>query len=415
MAKERLHNIRENLLLALDTLRTHKFRSFLTILGVLIGTMTVISVAAIFKGLDQQMVDAMEGFGTRSLFIFKFEPGISFHLTREERLRKPLTYEQAMAIKEQCPAVEAVGVEAIVQGPPAVAKYKGLEMVDTIFRGATPEHLRNINAELQDGRLYTDFDDLHRRDVAVIGSDVVTRFFDGEDPIGKVIQVDGHPFEVIGALSKRKAFPGNNSNDAIIFIPYFTFRKFYPNAKENFITAVAFPGKVDQAKDEVTAVLRRLRGDKPSAPDSFGISTAESIINQFRDIMGMVVLVTVVVSSIGLLVGGIGVMNIMLVSVTERTREIGVRKAIGARRSDITWQFLLEAMTLTATGGLLGILLAVILSYLIRTFVPALPSTVPLWAVVMGFVASVSIGLFFGMWPAMKASRLDPIVALRHE
>jgi putative ABC transport system permease protein len=415
MAKERLHNIRENLMLALDTLQTHKFRSFLTILGVLIGTMTVISVAAIFKGLDQQMVDAMEGFGTRSLFIFKFEPGINLQLTREERLRKPLTYEQAMAIKEQCPAVEAVGVESITQGTPAVAKYKGLEMVETIFRGATSEHVRNVNVDLQDGRLYTDFDDLHRRDVAVIGADVVTRFFEGEDAIGKVIQVDGHSFEVIGTLNKRKAFPGNNSNDGVIYVPYFTFRKFYPNAKENLITAVALPGKVDQAKDEVTALLRRLRGDKPSAPDSFGIATADSIINQFRDIMSMVVLVTVVVSSIGLLVGGIGVMNIMLVSVTERTREIGVRKAIGARRSDITWQFLLEAMTLTGTGGVLGILLATLLSFLIRTLMPALPSRVPLWAVVMGFAASVGIGLFFGMWPAVKASRLDPIVALRHE
>jgi putative ABC transport system permease protein len=415
MANERLHNIRENLLLALDTLRTHKFRSFLTMLGVLVGTLTVILVASIFKGLDQQMVDAMQDFGTRSLFIFKFEPGINFSLTREERLRKPLTYEQAMAIKEQCPAVEAVGVEIIVQGTPAVAKYKGLEMVETIFRGATPEHVRNINVELADGRLYTDFDDLHRRDVAVIGSDVVARFFEGQDPIGKVIQVDGHSFEVIGALRKRKAFPGNSSSDGVILVPYFTFHKLYPNAKENLITAVAFQGKVDQAKDEVTALLRRLRGDKPSAPDSFGIATAESIINQFRDIMSMVVLVTVVVSSIGLLVGGIGVMNIMLVSVTERTREIGVRKAIGARRSDITWQFLLEAMTLTGTGGMLGIFLAVFFSYMIRTLIPALPSTVPLWAVVMGFVASVSIGLFFGLWPAMKASRLDPIVALRHE
>jgi ABC-type antimicrobial peptide transport system permease subunit len=415
MAKERLHHIRENLLLALDTLRTHKFRSFLTILGVLIGTLTVISVASIFKGLDQQMVDAMEGFGTRSLFIFKFEPGISFHLTREERLRKPLTYEQAMAIKDLCPAVESVGVEAIIDGPPAVAKYKGLEMVDTIFRGSTPEMVRNVNAELQDGRLYTEIDDLHRRDVTVIGADVATRFFEGEDPIGKVIQVDGHSFEVIGTLTKRKAFPGPSNNDSIIYIPYFTYRKIYPNAKENFVTAMAYPGKVDQAKDEVTAVLRRLRGDKPTAPDSFGIATADSIISQFRDIMSMVVLVTVVVSSIGLLVGGIGVMNIMLVSVTERTREIGVRKAIGARRSDITWQFLLEAMTLTATGGVLGIVLAMLLSFLIRTLVPTLPSTVPLWAVVMGFVASVSIGLFFGLWPAMKASRLDPIVALRHE
>ncbi len=415
MAKERLHHIRENTLLALDTLRTHKFRSFLTILGVLIGTLTIISVAAIIKGLDQQMVDAMEGFGTRSLFIYKFEPGINFNPTREERMRKPMTYEQAMGIKDQCPAVEAVGVEAVLLGPPPVAKYKGLELVDATFRGATPEFLSTVNADLRDGRLFTDFDDLHRRDVAVIGNDVVTRFFEGEDPIGKVIQVDGHPFEVIGALTKRKAFPGNFSGDAIIYIPYFTFRKLYPLAKENVITAVARPGKVDQAKDEITALLRRLRGDKPSAPDSFGISTAESIINQFREIMGMVAIVTVAISSIGLLVGGIGVMNIMLVSVTERTREIGVRKAIGARRSDITWQFLLEAMTLTGTGGVLGILLGMFLSYLIRTLVPVLPSTVPLWAIILGFAASVSIGLFFGMWPAMKASRLDPIVALRHE
>jgi putative ABC transport system permease protein len=415
MAKERFHHIRENLLLALDTLRGHKFRSFLTILGVLIGTLTIISVAAIIKGLDQQIVDAAEGFGTRSLFIFKFEPGISFHLTREERLRKPLTYEQAMVIKEQCPAVEAVGIEAIIEGPPAVAKYKGLEMVETIFRGATPEHVRNVNANLMDGRLYSDFDDMHRRDVAVIGNDVVTRFFEGQDPIGKVIQVDGHPFEVIGAMGKRKSFPGDTSSDGVIYVPYFTYRKIYPNAKENLITAVAFPGKIDEAKDEVTALLRRLRGDKPSAPNSFGIATAESVINQFRDIMSMVALVMVAISSIGLLVGGIGVMNIMLVSVTERTREIGVRKAVGARRSDITWQFLLEAMALTGAGGTIGILLGVLLSYLIRTLMPVLPSTVPLWAVVLGFTASVSIGLFFGMWPAMKASRLDPIVALRHE
>ena len=178
---------------------------------------------------------------------------------------------------------------------------------------------------------------------------------------------------------------------------------------------MAFPGRLAQAKDEATAVLRRVRNDKPLAPDSFGIATAQTFISNFRDIMGTVVLVTMVISSIGLMVGGIGVMNIMLVSVTERTREIGVRKAIGARRSDITWQFLLEAMTLTGAGGVLGILAGMTLSFMIRTFVPALPSVVPLWAVVMGFVASVSIGLFFGMWPAMKAARLDPIVALRHE
>ena len=407
--------VRENLLLALDTLRTHKFRAFLTILGVLIGTMTIIAVASIFKGLDQQVVEVAEGFGTRTLFIFKFEPGFRSHLTREERMRKPLTYEDALAIRESCPSVESVSVEIFRWGPAMGAKYQGQEMLDTNFSGPTPEHFKNINAELKDGRLFNDIDNLHRRDVVVIGADVVERLFQGEDPIGKTILVDGHSFEVIGTLQKRKQVLGDSGGDRTIMTPYLTFKKIYAEAKENFILALAAPGKVNQAMDEVRGLLRRRRNVKYSDPDNFGIATAESLIKQFRDIMGTVGLVTIGISSIGLLVGGIGVMNIMLVSVTERTREIGVRKAIGARRSDITWQFLLEAMTLTATGGILGILLGYTLSFLIRTFFPILPSTVPLWSVPVGFMVAVSIGLFFGTWPAMKASRLDPIVALHYE
>ena len=415
MPAPRPHDIRENLLLALDTLRTHKFRAFLTILGVLIGTATVISVASILTGLDQQVVDMAEGFGTRTLFIFKFDPGKVGPLTREERLRKSVTYEQAMAVKELCLSVQAGGVELSNRGPAVTSKYRGQEMLNTNLVGATAEDFQNINADLQDGRFYTDLDDLHRLKVAVIGADVVKGLFLGEDPIGKELQVDGHSFDIVGALTKRKSFLGDIPYDRVVYIPYFTFKSLYPGAKEIFVTALALPGRLDEAKDEATAVLRRVRRDKPTDPDSFGIATTESFITNFRAIMGTVVLVTMVISSIGLMVGGIGVMNIMLVSVTERTREIGVRKAIGARRSDITWQFLLEAMTLTGAGGVLGILAGVTLSVLIRTFVPALPSVVPLWAVVIGFVASVSIGLFFGMWPAMKASRLDPIVALRHE
>ena len=206
-------NIGENLLLALDTLRTHKFRAFLTILGVLIGTATVIGVASIFKGLDQQMVEAAEGFGTRSLFIYKFSPGMHFTLTREERMRKPLTYEQAMALKEQCPSVESASVEIFRWGADVPAKYKGQEILDTNFSGATADHFRNLNVELRDGRLFTEIDDLHRRDVAVIGADISQRFFENGDPIGKVINVDGHSLEVIGTLEKRKQFLGDNGND----------------------------------------------------------------------------------------------------------------------------------------------------------------------------------------------------------
>ena len=411
---QRRQPVRENLLLAVDTLRSHKFRAFLTILGVLIGTATVIGVASIFEGLDQQVVEMMEGFGTRTMFIFKFDAGAL--PTREQVLRKPLTYEDATAIRDLCPSVETVAVEALRgMGAPAVAKYKGTEMVDANFLGPSPEQFQTVNSDLNDGRLYTNVDNNHRRDVAVLGADVVSRLFGNEDSIGKTITVDGHGFEVIGALAKRKQVLGNNGSDRSIFIPYFTFRKYYPDAKENYITAMAFAGKLDEAKDQVESLLRRRRNVKWSDPDNFGISTADSIIHQFREIMGTVVLVTVVISSIGLMVGGIGVMNIMLVSVTERTREIGVRKAIGARRSDIAWQFLLEAMSLTGAGGVMGILCGYTLSFLIRTTVPSLPSTVPLWSAIVGFVVSVSIGLFFGLWPAVKASRLDPIVALRYE
>jgi len=412
---QRRQPVRENMLLAMDTLRTHKFRAFLTILGVLIGTATVIGVASIFEGLDQRVVQMMEGFGTRTLFIYKFDPGIKTSLSHEEATRKPLTYEDAMAIRDLCPSIQTVAVEIFEWGGGTTAKHKGVQMIDANFSGPTPEAFQTMNADLKDGRLYTDVDNMHRRDVAVVGADVVKRLFSSEDPIGKTISVNGRNLEVIGTLNKRKQFLGDNGNDRNIYIPYFTFRKYYPDAKENFITAIAYPGKLDLARDEVESLLRRRRNVKWSQADNFGISSADAIIKQFRDIMGMVVLVTVLISSIGLMVGGIGVMNIMLVSVTERTREIGVRKAIGARRSDIAWQFLLEAMSLTGAGGVLGILFGYTLSLLIRTAVPALPSAVPLWSAVAGFIVSVSIGLFFGLWPAVKASRLDPIVALRYE
>ncbi len=410
-----LHNIGENLLLALDTLRTHKFRSFLTILGVLIGTTTVIGVASIVTGLNNQLVQTMEQYGSRSIFIFKFEPGIRFHLTREERMRKPLEYEDAVAIRDDCPDVEQVSVEIFHPGPAVGAKYQGQDMLDANIQGATSEDFTINNATFADGRPYTTLEDTHRRNVAVIGADVVKRFFQNEDPVGKDITVGGNTFQIIGTLAKRLSFLGDNRSDTTIYIPYWTFRKIYPEAKENLILAMAYPNRMAVAMDQITAVLRRMRKVKPTDDNNFGMATAASIIRQFDEITGTVALVMVVLSSIGLLVGGIGVMNIMLVSVTERTREIGVRKAIGARRQDITWQFLLEAMTLTGAGGVLGIILGYALSLAIHLIVPGLPSIVPLWSVALGFIVSISIGLFFGMWPAMKASRLDPIVALHHE
>jgi ABC-type antimicrobial peptide transport system permease subunit len=416
----RPHLVRESLLLALDTLRTHKFRSFLTVLGVLIGTCTVILVTSIFAGLDKQLVDVAEQFGTRTLWVYKLQMGAPHALTRDERLRKPLSYEDAMAIKEQVRSATTVSVELFREMtdfglPPVTARYKGLDMLDALFVGVTADHLQLLNATLGEGRFFTETEDTHRRDVAVIGNGVRERFFAHLDPIGKTILVDGHNLEVIGTLTKFKSFLGDDQNDKAIMAPYNTFKKTYPEAKDHFICVLAEPGRMDEAKDEVTELLRRRRHVKPADPDNFGISSAEALIGQFRQVISGVALVMVVVSSIGLLVGGIGVMNIMLMSVTERTREIGVRKAVGARRSDIIWQFLLEAMTLTAGGGVIGIVIGWLFSLAIRTFVPSLPSTVPLWSVAAGFTVATSVGLFFGLWPAMKASRLDPIAALRYE
>jgi ABC-type antimicrobial peptide transport system permease subunit len=406
----------DDLRLALDTLRNHKFRSFLTVLSVLVGIATVIVVASAFAGLDQQFAEAARDFGTRTLFIFKFQVGMKFTLSREERLRKPLAYEDAVAIREECPAVERVAVEKYLwsMGPPSL-RYKGGEVRNYTFLGATIDDFAVVNDNLGDGRFFTDIDNLHRRQVAVIGSDIVKRLFAGQDPIGKVLRIGNSSFEVVGTILARKSFPGDTGSDRVVKIPYLTFRKMYPDEKENFIIAAAYEGKLDQAIDEITALLRYRRRDKPSAADSFGIVSSEALVGRFRALMGTVILVTMLISSIGLLVGGIGVMNIMLVSVTERTREIGLRKAVGARPRDIMWQFLLEAVAVTGAGGLMGILAGFLLSLAVRLIVPSLRTSVPAWSVLAGLIIAVSVGLFFGTYPAVKASRLNPITALRHE
>ncbi|MDE3180876.1 MAG: ABC transporter permease [Acidobacteriota bacterium] len=409
-------NIRENLLLALDTLRTHKFRSFLTVLGVLIGVAAVIVMVSIFAGMVSQVSALSKQYGTDNIYIFKFQPGLNFKLTRAMRLRKPITYEQGMAVKADCRDVEDVSVEMVNWNrTPPVFKYKGQQMLNGNLTGATPNDFAINNAGLADGRFFTEADNWHRRKVAVLGADVVTQLFPNVDPIGKTITLDGNNFEIVGTMTKRKEFFIDTGDNRIVYVPYETYHEIYPSAKENFVLAKAYPGKRQAAMDEITGVLRRLRQDKPGAENSFGLATADTFIDQFNSIIGTIAVAMIAVASIGLLVGGIGVMNIMLVSVTERTREIGVRKAIGARRSDINWQFLFEAMTLTGGGGIMGIILGYLLSFAVRLIFTSLETSVPIWAVIVAFVISVGIGLFFGIWPATKAARLDPIVALRYE
>jgi putative ABC transport system permease protein len=409
----------ENMKLALETIRTHKVRAFLTVLGVVIGVAVAIVTASILLGLEQNVQASFNEFGVNNLWIFRFNIGIHFgRLSAEERMRKPLTFEDGMAIKEQS-AVKDVNIEVFPRagqgpGPVRTARHKNHELTSIDFSGATANFAEVYMMAMEDGRFYTDAEDLHREDVAVIGHDVATTLFPDESPIGQQIEVAGTPYTVIGVFEKKKNTAIGNGQDNNVTIPYRTYRKHYPQDDEHFIVAEAYPGKRALAEDQIREVLRQRRRVPLDKPDNFGISSAEQLGTQFVDIMSKIFALVLGLVSVGLLVGGVGVMNIMLMGVTERTREIGVRKAIGARRRDITFQFLVEAMTLTGSGGVIGVILSLLISFVLRT-THLLPSAVPVWAVLLALTVASSVGLFFGIYPAMKAARLDPVEALRYE
>jgi len=402
--------------LALQTIRSHKLRAFLTVLGVIIGTGTIIGVSAILTGFDASMTAVLRSFGPNSIIVFKFPVGFRVgNLSPEERTRKNLTYENAVHLRERCRSVEDVSAMLFPNRNTINAHYKGNDMYDVNLFGVEEGYARgNGQVDMHLGRFFTDEESHRRMPVAVIGSDIEKGLYANIDPIGKTINVDGHEFLVIGTMLRPAAsFFGDT--DSRVLLPYGTLQKMYPNARENAIVVTAMDGKLPAALDEVRTVLRIDRRVPYSKPDTFALSTAEQMVSDFRQITAMTFLVMAVLSSIGLLVGGIGVMNIMLVSVTERTREIGIRKAVGARRSDIIVQFLTEAVVLTAMGGMLGLFLGWTISRLAGLVFPNLPTAVPLWAAGSGVLVSVGVGLFFGIWPAGRAARLDPVEALRYE
>jgi putative ABC transport system permease protein len=408
--------------MALDSIRSNKFRSVLTVLGIVVGVMTAIIVASILTGMRNSIVQMIEEYGTSNIYAFHLTTGFG-PPNREERNRKPLTVEDVAAIKAQSTAVEDIALIA-----PGIGNfgnsfddnmtYEGRNYRWANTDGVSSNYEQISNVAIREGRFITESDDQQRRNVIVIGVNAAEALFPDQQTgiVGKFVRMNGQQWEIIGVLEKRKAgFFGENEEDRKVFLPHRTARKVAPQRDYLLQIIKAKPGQVLQALQESEDILRQRRGVKFGEPNNFDIKTADKFIEQFDSVTGMIGLIAIAISSLGLLVGGIGVMNIMLVSVTERTKEIGIRKAIGATRGAIVMQFLLEAMVLTFFGGIIGVILAVGISNLIMLLIPSLPASVPLWAVISGLAVSIGVGLIFGVLPARKAARLDPIEALRYE
>jgi putative ABC transport system permease protein len=402
--------------MALGTFKAHKMRSFLTVLGVLIGVFTIITVVSVITGLNNSMARQIESLGSNVIYVAKFKPGIILgNRPASERNRKGITFDDATAIMASCPAIVAVAPQNYYHAPGGnTAKYRDREIKNPALFGTLPDYEVVNNSYVTSGRFFDDGDIKSRTSVAVLGSDIADKLFPFEDPISKEILVNNDKFRVIGVMGKRETIAGGGEN-RFIAIPYSTFAKQHPEEKELWLALkAASPKAMPEAIDEVTEAMRRRHGLKYDQPDDFSVFTQENLLEIWTTITKAIWLVMIVISSIGLLVGGVGVMNIMLVSVTERTKEIGIRMAIGAKRRDILWQFLIEAMSLSGLGGVLGILTGIGAGQLLSALTK-IPADVSIAWVIIGFCFSVGVALVFGIYPAARASRLDPIECLRYE
>ena len=413
---------KEAVRMAVDTLRTNKLRSGLTILGIMIGVTTVILISSVINGLTYSVNDLIKSLGTNVFWVFRFEV-FGNRPTQEMLARRQLTYEDAIALRE-LPHVLAVDPSQQYRSPTGhlgsfSLKYKGRKVTNTILEGDSEQQPMVYDIELDQGRFFTNEEEQRRADVVVLGHDAAQELFGQESALGKEVEIEGDVFTVVGVLAKQKQVfgGGTNPNDNSAHFPLFTFRKIHPEILDYWITV-----KYDDAKnkvaveDEIREMLRRRRKVHSDQPDNFAIFTSDGLLQLWNSLTGGLFVFLVGVSSVGLMVGGVGVMNIMLVSVTERTREIGIRKALGATRRTIMLQFTLEAMTLCAFGGVIGILIGAFLTLMLKltlgTVLPAQMSAI--WAIT-AFTVSCVIGLVFGIYPAWKAATLDPIEALRYE
>ena len=402
--------------MALDTLRANKLRSSLTILGVSVGVVTVIFMVSIIQGLNKAFADQIESLGSNTIFVSKFEPAFGRPPGPEEIHRKDLTMDDAEALRTEAPSI--VGVSPVRRMLASTVRYQDKQTDTPIMFGVTPYYEFVQSQYVATGRFINDIDMQDRSNVVILGVDVKQALFPYEDAVDKEVRIEGNPYRVIGVMEPLGNFFGQ-SRDNSIFVPITTFDKYYPDRPfpEVVFFVIVRPRSrafVKPAMDEIRDILRRRRRVPTGAPNNFGISSQDSLLDVYNQLTGATALVLTSISFVALMIGGIGVMNIMLVSVTERTKEIGVRKAVGATRLNILSQFLIEAVVLTAIGGLAGLAVGEVASLLMNKYSP-LPAYVPLWAIAVGVGISAAVGIIFGLWPAWKAARLDPIEALRWE
>ncbi len=415
------HFNRETLSFALSNIMANKFRSLLTVLGIIAGIVTVVLVATVLVGVRSNIVELFQELGPDNVFAFHLQGDpYTPSIRPEEVSRKPLRLEFVDSLARGCPSLRDVAgqvmIPDVVGGRALTAKYGNIENEEILVQGCTWNFAQITNAELSRGRVYTAEEERRRARSCVLGANIAAALFPSEDPIGKRVLMDGALYEVLGVFGKRKgSFFGENRQDNVMMIPAQTARSRYPGLENVVFYCQAWPGLREQALGEVEGELRRLRGLRAGQENDFFLSTSDLIVEQLDRVTSIVRLATLAISGLGLLVGGIGVMNVMLMSVTQRTREIGVRKAVGARRRDIVWQFLLEATLLTGMGGVTGVVLAGLVGFVVSWLVPSLPAIPPLWAVLTALAMSAGVGIVFGVWPAIKAARMDPVEALRYE
>ena len=413
----KLQIFREVFRMAIDSLRAHKLRSFLTILGIVIGVMTVIGMVSIIQGLNKSFLSELQAAGSDMIVIRKNEGIQMGRQSEEERTRKDLTFDDVKAIETGAPLVKAVAVSVYVSVfEPVEIKYQSAKSDSAMVIGMNEKWPVVMSLYLpQLGRFITESEVTRTARVCVLGSELADILFPTTNPVGKEIRVGPEAFTVIGVLSKRGQMFGQ-SRDNFVGLPITTLMKYFSYEKDG-LEIIASPRQSEmlgETIEQITSVLRLRRKVPYGQPNDFAVMTQDTLVDLYNQLTGAAYLVMIVITSIGLLVGGIGFMNIMLVSVKERTREIGIRKAIGARSGDILKQFLIEAVFLTGSGGLIGVLAGFGIALIVRAATP-LPAAVSLWSVVLGLSVSAAIGLFFGIVPAQKAAHMDPIVSLRYE